>query len=149
MVLSLKERLNDDIKTSMKKQDKQTLTVLRMVKSAMRYKEIDQKIELDDTEISDIINKEIKLRNDSLADYIKAGRGEQVAVIRHEIDILRTYLPEQLGEYELRQIVQEIVEETKADGKKDMGKVMKAIMPKVKGLADGKLVNDIVNEILQ
>lgn len=149
MVLSLKERLNDDIKTAMKNHDKQTLSVLRMVKSAMRYKEIDQKIELDDTEISDIINKEIKLRNDSLADYIKAGREEQVAVIRHEIDILRTYLPEQLGEYELRQIVQEIVEETKANGKKDMGKVMKAIMPKVKGLADGKLVNDIVNEILQ
>ncbi|PTX64859.1 hypothetical protein C8P63_10177 [Melghirimyces profundicolus] len=147
--MTLTERLNQDMKTAMKEKDKLTLSVLRMVRSALKNKEIELKRPLDEEEALGVVSKELKQRKDSLHEFEQAGREDLAQKTRDEIAVLKQYLPEQLTEEELRQIVRETVAETGASSKADMGKVMKAIMPKVKGRADGKRVNRMVQEELQ
>ena len=146
--MSLKEQLTEDMKTAMKAkaEGKQRLAVIRMVRSAIRQAEIDGKTELDDAGVVSIISKEVKSRRDSIEEFRKGGREDLVEQNEAEIAVLMPYLPKQLSEDEIRELVKAAVAQTGASSQKDMGKVMGALMPKVKGRADGKLVNTIVRE---
>ena len=148
--MSLKEQLTEDMKTAMKAKEegKQRLSVIRMVRSAIKQIEIDGKKELDDAAVLDIISKEVKMRRDSVEEFTKGGREDLVAQTEAEIAVLMAYLPEQLSEEAVRTLVQEAVTASGAVSAKEMGKVMALLMPKVKGRADGKLVNTIVREML-
>ncbi|ASA23608.1 GatB/YqeY domain-containing protein [Paenibacillus donghaensis] len=147
--MNLSERLNEDMKQAMKSKDKFTLSTIRMVRSTIKYLEIDLKRTLDDSEVLDILGREIKQRKDSLQEFESAGRDELAASTKAEIEIILKYLPEQLSEDEIKEIVQQTIQEIGASSKSEMGKVMSALMPKVKGRADGKLVNQAVLQFLQ
>ncbi|MFE5319932.1 GatB/YqeY domain-containing protein [Paenibacillus sp. NPDC056579] len=146
--MSLSERLNEDMKLAMKSQDKFKLTVIRMVRAAIKNIEIDQRKTLDDQEVLDVLSREIKQRKDSLQEFEKAGREDLAVTVKAEIEILMEYLPQQLSEEEVKAIVQQTIQEVGASSKADMGKVMGALMPKVKGRADGKIVNQAVQQLL-
>ncbi len=146
--MSLIGKLNDDMKQAMKDKDKLKLSVIRMVKSSVQNEEINQGKELTDDQVLALLNRELKQRRDSLQEFEKAGRDDLAEQNRAEIEVLFLYLPKQLDEAEIRQIVQETIEQVGAASKKDLGKVMGALMPKVKGKADGNLVNKIVQELL-
>ena len=146
--MSLSERLNEDMKQAMKSQDKFKLSVIRMVRSAIKNIEIDQRKTLDDNEVLEVLSREIKQRKDSLQEFGKAGRDDLTESLQAEIAILMEYLPQQLTEEEVKAIVQQTIQEVGASSKADMGKVMGALMPKVKGLADGKIVNQYVQQLL-
>ena len=148
--MSLKEQLTEDMKAAMRAKDegKQRLGVIRLVRGAIRQVEIDSKKELGDDDVVAIISKEVKQRRDSIEEFKKGGREDLVAQNEAEIAILMAYLPEQLGEAEVRELVKAAITESGAASPKDMGKVMKVLMPKVKGKADGKLVNNLVKELL-
>lgn len=147
--MSFSERLNEDMKQAMKNKDKFRLTVIRMVRSAIKNTEIDQKRALDDDEVLDILQREVKQRKDSLQEFTKAGRDDLVADVQAEIAIISEYLPQPMTEEEIKAVVQQTLQEVGASSKADMGKVMGALMPKVKGRADGRLVNQIVQQLLQ
>jgi uncharacterized protein YqeY len=147
--MNLSERLNDDMKQAMKNQDKFKLTTIRMIRASVKNAEIDLKRPLEDSEVLDILSREIKQRKDSLQEFNKAGREDLAKDVAAEIDIIGVYLPEQLTEEEIKSIVLQTIQETGASSKAEMGKVMSALMPKVKGRADGKLVNTIVQQSLQ
>jgi uncharacterized protein YqeY len=147
--MSLTERLNNDMKQAMKDKDKIRLSVIRMVRTAIKNAEIELKKTLSDDEVVAVLNRELKQRRDSLQSFEAANREDLIQEAKREIEILLEYLPAQLTEEEIRSLVQEAIADTGAKGKSDMGKVMSALMPKVKGRADGKLVNRIVQEALQ
>lgn len=147
--MNLSERLNEDMKQAMKSKDKFALSTIRMVRSTIQNLEIDLKRTLDDSEVLDILSREIKQRKDALQEFEKAGRDELAATNRAEIELIQKYLPQQLSEEEIKVIVQQTIQETGASSKSEMGKVMSALMPKVKGRADGKLVNQAVLQFLQ
>jgi uncharacterized protein YqeY len=147
--MNLSERLNEDMKQAMKSKDKFRLSTIRMVRSTIKYLEIDLKRTLDDNEVLDILSREIKQRKDALQEFESAGRDDLAASTKAEIEIIIKYLPEQLSEEEIKVIVQQTIQETGASSKSEMGKVMSALMPKVKGRADGKLVNQAVLQFLQ
>lgn len=148
--MSLKEKLADDMKEAMKAREagKARLSVIRLVRGAVRQIEIDQKVELDDEGVLAVIGKEVKQRRDSIEEFKKGGREDLVAQNEADVAILMEYLPAQLSEAEVRALVSEAVAAVGAQGPKDMGKVMKELMPKVKGKADGKLVNQLVKEAI-
>lgn len=147
--MSLADRLNEDMKQAMKSQDKFRLSVIRMIRSSIKNIEIDQRRDLNDDEVLEILNREVKQRKDSLQEFEKAGRDDLVEQLSKEIEIILEYLPQQLNEEEIQAIVQQTIQEVGASSKAEMGKVMGALMPKVKGRADGKLVNQIVQRLLQ
>lgn len=146
--MDLSHRLNEDMKQAMKSQDKFKLSTIRMVRSAIKNVEIDEKRTLYDNEVLEIISREIKQRKDALQEFEQAGRADLADRIQAEIDLLLSYLPAQLSEEEIKVIVQETIQKTSASSKADMGKVMAVLMPKIKGRADGKLVNLIVQQYL-
>ncbi|MFH5182767.1 GatB/YqeY domain-containing protein [Paenibacillus sp. TAB 01] len=146
--MSLSERLNEDMKLAMKSQDKFKLSVIRMVRAAIKNIEIDQRKTLDDQEVLDVLNREVKQRKDSLQEFEKAGRDDLAETVKAEIEILMEYLPQQLSEEEVKAIVSQTIQEVGASSKADIGKVMGALMPKVKGRADGKIVNQAVQQLL-
>ncbi len=148
--MTLRDRLTADMKQAMKDKEagKLKLSVIRMVRSAAKYLEIDRHKELDDNELLEVVAKEVKMRKDSLEEFRKANRPELLATLEQEIAILMGYLPEQMGEPEVRALVAQAVADAQASSSKDMGKVMALLMPKVKGRADGKLVNSLVKEML-
>ncbi|WP_248926665.1 GatB/YqeY domain-containing protein [Paenibacillus hamazuiensis] len=146
--MSLSERLNEDMKQAMKSQDKFKLSVIRMVRAAIKNIEIDQRKTLDDNEVLDVLNREIKQRRDSLQEFEKAGRADLAENLQAELAILSEYMPQQLTDEEVKAIVEQTIQEVGASSKADMGKVMGALMPKVKGRADGKLVNQLVQQSL-
>ena len=147
--MSLKEQLTNDMKEAMKSHDKDRLAVIRMVRGAIRQQEIDGQKELGDEDVIAVMSKEIKMRKDSIEEFKKGGREDLIAKTQAEIDVLMPYMPAQLSEDEVRELVKAAVAETGATTPKDMGKVMGVLMPKVKGRADGKLVNTIVRSLLQ
>ncbi|CAM4309561.1 GatB/YqeY domain-containing protein [Paenibacillus alkaliterrae] len=147
--MNLSERLTDDMKQAMKIQDKFKLSVIRMMRASVKNLEIDLKRPLDDNEVLDILSREIKQRKDSLQEFKKAGRDDLVADLVVEIEIISRYLPEQLTEEEIQEIVTQTIHELGASSKADMGKVMSALLPKTKGRADGKLVNQFVQQLLK
>jgi uncharacterized protein len=146
--VSLLERLNQDMKTSMKNKEKTKLSVIRMLRSEIKNEEIERQHTLNDEEVIEVLMRELKKRKDALQQFEEAGRKDLVQQLQEEIAVIQPYLPEQLSEEELRELVREVLQETGATSKADMGKVMKAIMPRVKGRADGKLVNRLVQEAL-
>lgn len=149
--MSIKDLLTEDMKQAMKDKEsgKLRLSVIRMARANIKNIEIDEKRELNDDEVLAVLMKEVKMRQDSLEEFTKAGRDELAEQAKQEIAILRKYLPEQLGDDELRALVQEAIDETGAASQKDMGKVMAAVMPKTKGRADGKRINAMVRELLK
>ena len=149
--MSIKDLLTEDMKQAMKDKEsgKLRLSVIRMARANIKNIEIDEKRELNDDEVLAVLMKEVKMRQDSLEEFTKAGRDELAEQAKQEIAILRKYLPEQLTDDELRALVQEAIDETGAASQKDMGKVMAAVMPKTKGRADGKRINAMVRELLK
>jgi uncharacterized protein YqeY len=146
--MSLTNRLNEDMKQAMKNQDKFRLSVIRMVRSSIKNSEIELRRPLDDDEVLEVLIREIKQRRDSLQEFEKANRSDLADNLKIEIEILTVYLPQQLTEEELKEIVQQTIQEVGVSSKADMGKLMGALMPKVKGRADGKLVNQLVQQHL-
>ncbi len=146
--MTLKERLQEDLKTAMKSKDQMKLSVIRLAKAAITNLEIAKGHDLNDGEVIEVLARETKQRNDAIPEYEKAGRTDIIENLRKEIKILQEYLPTQLTEDEVREIVRAAIAESGASTKKDLGKVMPVLMPKVKGRADGKLVNRIVNSLL-
>lgn len=147
--MSLKDRLSSEFKESLKNKDVVRKTVINMVRAAIKQYEVDNREELDDEGILGVIAKQIKMRKDALEDFKKADRTDLVEQYQAEIDVLNEYMPEQLTEDEVKQIVLETAQEIGVKDKKEMGKLMGAVMPKVKGKADGNLVRQIVNSILE
>jgi uncharacterized protein YqeY len=146
--MSVIERLNQDMKQAMKDKATLKLSVIRMVKAAIANEEIKKGGALSEDEELTILTRELKQRRESLHEFEKAGREDLASKTREEIEILNAYLPAQLSEDEVRQIVRDAIAATGAVSRKEMGKVMGAIMPKVKGKADGSLVQRIVSEEL-
>lgn len=147
--MSLLITLNDDIKTAMKAKDKETLSVLRMLKAAIQNEQIKASRDLNGEEELTVLSREMKQRRDSLTEFEKAGRDDLADKVKIEMTIVEKYLPKQLSEEEIRQIVQGAVDQTGATSPKEFGQVMGLVMPKVKGKADGNQVNAIVKELLQ
>lgn len=147
--MSLKDRLMDDLKTSMKSRDKIRKDVVTMVRAAIKQKEVDERIELDDETIIGVISKQVKQKKDAIEDFKKGQRQDLVELTEKEIDILLEYLPKQLTESELDEIVRAAIQEVGANSVKDMGKIMSNVMPKIKGRADGSMVNNIVKQYLK
>ena len=147
--MALKEQLLADLKASMKAKDTVKKSTVTMIRAAILQVEKDNKVELGDAEIQEIIAKQMKQRRDALDEFKKAERDDLIAQTEAEMRVIEAYLPKQLTQEEIEAIVDETIRETGAESAKDMGKIMGALMPKVKGLADGKLVNQIVREKLQ
>ncbi len=144
----LKEKLLEDMKTSMRDKNNLRKNVIQMVRAAILQVEKDKHIELNDEQIVEIIAKESKKRKDSLSDYEKSGREDLIEQIKEEIEILSEYLPKQLEKEEIEKIVEEVITEVGAQTIKDMGKVMKAAKEKIGVAADGKTINEIVKQKL-
>ncbi len=148
--MSLKEKISEDLKLAMKARDQSRIDTLRSALSAFSYKKIglESKDELDaEAEIA-VLQKLVKQRNDSIAEFTKANRMELVSKEVAEKDILAAYLPQQKSEAEIRVMVKDIVDALPPEGR-NQGAAMKAVMPQLKGLADGNLVRQIVTDLLK
>jgi len=144
----LKEKIDQDIIEAMKAHDESKLSVLRMLKSALKNSEIQKQKELADEDVLGAIQSQIKSRKDSIALYEQGGRNELAQKEQEEIDILAAYLPEQMDEEQIRTIVKKAIEETDASSIQEMGKVMGKVIPELKGKADPTLISQIVKEEL-
>lgn len=140
--------MEEDLKAAMRNKETAKLSCLRMVKSAVKYKEIDLRAELDDAQVIGILMTLAKQRRESIDQFKKGNRPDLVAKEEEELAFIETYLPKQLDEAELGKIVEAAIAETGAKAPSDVGKVMKAVMPKVAGRADGKRINAVVLEKL-
>ena len=146
--MSLKEQLFADLKTAMKEKDTLKKDTVQLIRSGILQYEKDNKVELDDEGVLDIITKQLKSRRDSLPDYQKSGREDLIEKLNKEIEILLSYLPEQLSEEEIAKIVEEAIAETGAASVKDMGKVMGIATKQLAGKAEGKTISTIVKQLL-
>lgn len=147
--MGLSERLSDDLKSALKSGDKDRVSILRMVKAAIKNKEIEKGSAASEEEISALFRSFVKKAQESIEQFSKAGRTDLADKEKAELLVVQSYLPQQLGEDEIRSIITDAIRETGASGQKDMGRVMKAVMAKTKGQADGKLVNDLVKKALE
>ncbi|RME68731.1 MAG: GatB/YqeY domain-containing protein [Nitrospirae bacterium] len=145
---TLKERIESDLKEAMKASDTLRVSTLRLIKSAIKNKEIDKGGSLGDDEVIQVLSSLVKQRRESVEMYQKAGRKDLAEKEEAEIKIIQSYMPEQLSDEEIREIIAEAIKQTGATSMKDMGKVMKTVMAKVKGRADGKKVNEMVRQAL-
>lgn len=146
--MSLLEQLKNDLIKAMKEKNKVELNTLRSVKGALQLEVINNKKEENDELLLDVINKQIKMRNDSIEEFKKASREDLVASYQEEVDILKRYMPSMLSEEELDSIIQETIKEQNATSIKDLGKVMKELTPKVKNRCDMKEVTNKIKNIL-
>ena len=146
--MSLLSKLNDDMKTAMKAKEKETLQVIRMLKASLQNEQIKVGRDLTEDEELTVLSREMKQRRDSLTEFEKAGREDLAEKVKGEITIVEQYLPAQLTDEEIRQIVAAAIEKTGATSPKEFGKVMGLVMPQVKGKADGNQVNAVVKELL-
>ncbi|MFZ3062616.1 MAG: GatB/YqeY domain-containing protein [Actinomycetota bacterium] len=146
--MSLKEKISEDMKASLKGGEKERLSTLRMLISAIKYTEIEKRQELKNEDVLEVISREIKRRREAVEEYRKGNRPDLVEKEEREAKILEEYLPPQLSDAEIEAIVKEVIDETGAMGPRDIGKVMGLVMPRVKGRADGRKVNDIVGRLL-
>ncbi len=147
--MSLQQRLGDDLKAAMKSSDSLKTSVLRMVKAAIKNKQVEKRKDLSDEEIISVISTLTKQRRESIDLFSKGGREELAEKERQELAMLQLYLPGQLSPEDLDRIIMEAINESSAEGVKDIGKVMRLIMPRVQGAADGKVVNQRVKELLE
>lgn len=138
--MSLKSQISEDMKNAMRAKDSARLGTIRLLQAAIKQREVDERVELDDSSIIAVIEKMLKQRRDSIAAYESANRNDLADVEKFEVSVLQTYLPQQLTEDEIKDILEKVVTETGAAGIKDMSKVMAAIKPLVTGRADmGKI----------
>ena len=142
------EKLKKDMIEAMKAKDKERLTVIRMVKAALDKERIDKKVEVTDDLLIDVVNKQIKMRNDSIEEFKKAGRDDLFKQNEFEVEVLMNYLPEQLSDEEVEEIINNVFNEINPTGMREMGKVMQAVTPKVKGKTDMKKVSEIIKNKL-
>ncbi|HYA12666.1 MAG TPA: GatB/YqeY domain-containing protein [Thermodesulfovibrionales bacterium] len=147
--MSLQQRLDDDLKVAIKSSDNLKTSAIRMVKAAIKNKQIEKRSELSDEEIISVISTLSKQRRESIELFSKGGREDLAEKEKKELLILQSYLPSQLSLEELDRLIIEAIKEASAEGVKDMGKVMRILMPRLKGAADGKVVNQRVIELLQ
>lgn len=147
--MSLLRRFDDDLKEAMKAAKAIKVSTLRMVKAAVKNKQIEKGGELTDDEITAVLSSMIKQRRESFELYAKAGRKDLSDKEEEEIAILQSYLPRQLSPDEIDRLIRDAIEESSAKGPQDMGKVMRVLMPRIKGVADGKYVNERVRMLLE
>lgn len=148
MADSLKQRIQDDVKTAMRDKDKERLGTLRLVTAALKQKEVDERIELDDAAVLTVLDKMAKQYRDSIEQYRQAGRDDLVQKETAELNIVTSYLPEQLNDTDLDALIHKAIEESGAAGMQDMGKVMGILKPKVQGRADMGRVSAKVKSLL-
>jgi uncharacterized protein YqeY len=141
---SLKSEIDQDIKEALKARNNLKLGVLRMLKSEIKYKEIDKGSELSDDEVISILSSSVKKRKETIEQFEKGRRDDLVSREKAELEVVRGYMPEQLTQDQLSRIIHLAIQGINATGPSDLGKVMKSIMPQVKGKADGKLINQMV-----
>ncbi|MGK4144749.1 GatB/YqeY domain-containing protein [Weissella paramesenteroides] len=146
--MGLLAQLTEDMKTAMKAKDKETLSVIRMVKSALSNEQIKLGHDLTADDEMTVLSREMKQRVEELTSYQEANREDLAEGIQQQIAVLNKYMPKQLSESEVEEIVKATISEVGATSKADMGKVMGALMPKIKGKADGKLVSQKVQSLL-
>lgn len=149
--MTLKERLNADFKEAMKNKQTVRKETISFVRAAIKQYEVDNREEIDDAEIASILAKQVKMRKDALADFESAGRTDLIESYNAEIEVLMDYMPKQLSEDEITDIVSQTAADLgieKGSGKASMGKLMGAVMPKVKGIADGGGVKNAVEQFL-
>ena len=143
------ENINNDLKNAMKEHDTFKLSVLRMLKSALQLEQIAKKHELDDSEVSSVIKKQVKLRRDSILEYEKYDKTDSVNDLEKEIEILSSYLPEEMSKEEIEKVVDEVITEIKPESIKEMGKVMKRLNEVLASKnADMSLASSLVKEKL-
>jgi len=145
---SLKNQITEDMKSAMKAGEKDRLKVVRLILAAIKQVEVDKRIELDDAAVLAVLDKMVKQRRDSVEQFEKGNREDLVAIERAEIEVLETYLPEQLSAEELARMVDEVIAATGAESMRDMGKVMGQIKAKAAGRADMGAVSATVKERL-
>jgi uncharacterized protein YqeY len=146
--MSLKARLVEDMKAAMKGGEKDKLLVIRLINAAIKQREVDERIELDDSQVLAALEKMLKQRRDSVSQYEAAGREDLAAVERFEIGIIQTYMPAPMSEAELEAAVTASIAEAGAVGPQDMGKVMAVLKPKVAGRADMGALSGLVKKKL-
>ncbi|MCA1979089.1 MAG: GatB/YqeY domain-containing protein [Thiobacillus sp.] len=146
--MSLKARITDDMKTAMRAKDSARLGTIRLLLAAIKQKEVDERIELDDTAVSSVVEKLIKQRRDSISQFQAAGRDDLVAAEQAELAVLQAYLPEQLSLAEIEAAVAAAIAESGATSAKDMGKVMGLLKPRLAGRADMGQVSALIKSRL-
>ena len=146
--MSLEEKLVDEMKQAMKSNDKLRLSTIRMIRSAIKNKEIEQRKKLDDEDIFRVIQGMVRKSEESIEQFKAGGRMDLVEKEQKEVEIMRSFLPQPLSREEILRIIDQSIEETQASSLKDLGKVMKSVMPRLEGKADGKLINQLVKEKL-
>lgn len=146
--MALKERIQEDVKQAMRSRDRDRLAALRLVSAALKQKEVDERVELDDEQVLAVLDKMVKQRRESLEQYEKAGREDLAARERFELDVIQEYLPEPLSDEELDELIERTIREHGASSARDMGPVMKALRTQVQGRADLKAVSQAVKERL-
>ncbi len=150
--MSLNDQLTEDLKQAMKAKDAVRLRTIRSLRAALKEKEIaerrDGEAHLSEEQVLAVVQKQAKQRRDAIAQYEPAGRDDLVAKEQEELEIIEAYLPKQLGDEEIRRVVQEIVAATGASSMREMGKVMSATMEQLRGRADGRRISEIARELL-
>ena len=146
--MTLKDRLTNDLKEAMKNKEQVRKSVVTLIRAGIKQCEVDNRQELTDEDIISLISKQLKQRKDALSDFEKANRIDLIEQTNQEIAILENYLPEQLDDVELKEIITKVVEEVGATSMKDMGKIMDKTFSLVEGRADGKRINAMVKQIL-
>jgi uncharacterized protein YqeY len=146
--MSLKDRITQDVKDAMRAKDKPRLATLRLITAAIKQREVDERIELDDTQVTLVLDKMVKQRRESIVQFEKAGRDDLIAIENSELEIITPYLPEQLGEDEINALIDAALEQTGASSIKDMGKVMGQLKPKLQGKADMGAVSALIKSRL-
>ncbi len=146
--MNLNEKINKDMIEYMKSKNTFALSVIRMAKGAIQLEKINLKRDLNDDEVISVISKQIKMRNDSIAEFVKANRQDLVEQYKQEIDILNKYLPEPLTDEEVNKIIDEAFAKVNPTSPKDMGLIMREVSPKVNGRADKGKVSQIIKEKL-
>ena len=146
--MTLEEKLKQDLVVAMKEKNKEKLDVIRMVKAAVDLEHINKKCDITDELVLDVLSKQIKMRNDSISEFSKAERTDLVEKTKRELEILLTYMPEQLTEEEVEKVIDEIFSTVKPESARDMGRVMKEATAKLKGKTDMKMVSTKIKERL-
>ncbi|MBB5533098.1 MULTISPECIES: GatB/YqeY domain-containing protein [Stenotrophomonas] len=146
--MSMKQQLTEDMKAAMKAGEKHKLGVIRLINAAIKQREVDERIELDDTAVIAVLDKMVKQRKDSVSQYEAANREDLAEIERAEIVVIEAYLPAKMGEDEIVAAIQAAIAETGASGPADMGKLMGALKPKLAGQADMGLVSKLVKQQL-
>ncbi|MCF6282572.1 MAG: GatB/YqeY domain-containing protein [Candidatus Polarisedimenticolaceae bacterium] len=144
----LTEKLRDEMKTAMRSGDKPRLGVVRLVLAAIKQREVDERIELNDDQVLVVLDKMVKQRRESLAQFQQAGRDDLASQEEYEIGVLQDFLPEALGEEEISAMISDAIEQTGAASIRDMGKVMGIIKPKMQGRADMSAVSAVIKQQL-